>query len=140
MSYLINKLRKKKTPNLLSAQNGSKDQLRGSDIGQPFMVKHNIHVNYNPETNKIEGLPKPWLNLLQSSKISEAEQSNNPKAVVDALKFFQAINKKPNQNKYLVTQETLDDIRERESYDWNKRTSSEDDSIKSSIKRRSIIN
>ena len=47
MSYLINKFKKKKSPNLLS-QNGNKEPLRGSDIGQPFMVKHNIHVNYNP--------------------------------------------------------------------------------------------
>lgn len=48
MSYLINKFKKKKSPNLNSSLNGNKEQLRGSDIGQPFMVKHNIHVNYNP--------------------------------------------------------------------------------------------
>lgn len=84
----------------------------------------------NAETNKIEGLPKPWLNLLQNAKISEADQSNNPKAVVDALKYYCQAIKKPNQNKYLVTQDTLDRIRDVEC-DW-KRTSSEDDSIKSS--------
>lgn len=49
MSYLINKFKKKKATNLLKIDhNGSNQQLRGSDIGQPFMVKHNIHVNYNP--------------------------------------------------------------------------------------------
>jgi len=130
MSYLLNKFKKKKNSNLLNVPNG-KDQLRGSDIGQPFMVKHNIHVNYNPETKNIEGLPKAWLNLLQNSKISEAEQHNNPKAVVDALKYYycQTI-KKPNQNKYLVTQDTLDHMSDIDG--WNKRTSSEDDSIKSS--------
>jgi len=137
MSYLINKLRKKKNSNLLNVQNSSKDQLRGSDIGQPFLVKHNIHVNYNPETNKIEGLPKAWLNLLQNSKISETEQTNNPKAVVDALKYYCQTIKKPNQNKYLVTQDTLDHIQEIDG-DWNKRTSS-DDSLKDSSSREDLL-
>ena len=85
---------------------------------------------YLIETNKIEGLPKAWLNLLQNAKISEADQSNNPKAVVDALKYYCQAIKKPNQNKYLVTQDTLDRIRDVDC-DW-KRTSSEDDSIKGS--------
>lgn len=87
---------------------------------------------YFTETNKIEGLPKAWLSLLQNSKISETEQNTNPKAVVDALKYYCQTIKKPNQNKYLVTQDTLDDIRDIEADSWNKRTSSEDDSLKSS--------
>lgn len=94
---------------------------------QPFTFP-NTHPN--TETNKIEGLPEPWLKLLQTAKISEADQSNNPKAVVDALKYYCQAIKKPNQNKYLVTQDTLDRIRDVEC-DW-KRTSSEDDSIKGS--------
>lgn len=48
MSYIINKLyKKKKAPNQLKIEHNS-NQLRASDIGQPFMVKHNLHVNYNP--------------------------------------------------------------------------------------------
>ena len=48
MSYLINKFKKKKATNQLNVQHCKEQQLRASDIGQPFMVKHNIHVNYNP--------------------------------------------------------------------------------------------
>ena len=50
--------------------------------------------------------------------------------MVDALKYYYQAIKKPNQNKYLVTQDTLDRIRDVDC-DW-KRTSSEDDSIKGS--------
>jgi hypothetical protein len=46
MSYLLNKLKRKKSPNPL-AGNYPNGGSRASDIGQPFMVKHNIHVGIN---------------------------------------------------------------------------------------------
>lgn len=80
---------------------------RISDIGKPFLVKHNVHVGFNPDTGKIEGLPTPWLDLLQEANISKTEQSENPKAVIDALKCYAySMRKKP--EKWIANQETID--------------------------------
>lgn len=52
MSKLINKLlggNKEKSRNQTVAEN------RVSDIGAPYLVKHNVHVGFNPSTGKIEG-------------------------------------------------------------------------------------
>src|ERR1700712_1008758 len=107
MSNLINKIfggntkrQQKNTPNC-EVDN------RISDIGKPFLVKHNVHVGFNPDTGKIEGLPTPWLDLLEVAHISKEEQSENPKAVIDALKVYAySMRKKP--EKYLANQQTID--------------------------------
>lgn len=84
-----------------------------SDIGQPYLVKHNIHVGYNNETGRIEGLPKAWLDLLSQSNIGQLEQSTNPKAVIDALKYYAHTVKKKANDKFLTTQADIDaDVRE----------------------------
>ncbi|CAG2169212.1 unnamed protein product [Oppiella nova] len=83
------------------------DSHRISDIGTPFLVKHNVHVGLNPDTGKIEGLPTPWQNLLQEANISQTEQLENPKAVLDALKVYNySIRNK--QEKWIANQETID--------------------------------
>lgn len=51
-----------------SKKNAKKDQA-ASEIGIPFSVTHNIHVGYNQHTGEIEGLPQPWLRLLQTANI-----------------------------------------------------------------------
>ncbi|XP_076357394.1 serine/threonine-protein kinase PAK 1-like [Tachypleus tridentatus] len=82
----------------------------GSNIGSPFSVKHNIHVGYNEKTGKIEGLPDPWIRLLQQSNISTTEQSQNPTAVLQALKYYaHAIQKKKGEAKFLGTSETVEE-------------------------------
>ena len=91
--------------------NGSIDRV-ASEIGQPFGIKHNIHVGYNPETGQIEGLPMPWIEWLSQANIGKLEQSTNPKAVIDALKYYaHSVKKKatePEGIKYLTTQEDID--------------------------------
>lgn len=95
---------------------------RASDIGQPFEVKHHIHCNVNQQTGQIEGLPPAWVKLLEASNITNSEQHENPKVVIDVLKYYtHSIKKKANQGKYIATQETIDeDIREieREDREW----------------------
>ena len=89
-------------------QSSSEADNRISDIGKPFLVKHNVHVGFNPDTGKIEGLPVPWLNLLEEAHIGTTEQLENPNAVINALKVYAySMRKKP--EKYLANQATIDD-------------------------------
>lgn len=86
---------------------------RASDIGQPYLVKHNIHVGYNPSTGHIEGLPQPWIEWLSQANIGKLEQSTNPKAVIDALKYYAHSVKKGANGKFLTTQADIDeDVKE----------------------------
>ena len=86
---------------------------RASDIGQPYLVKHNIHVGYNPSTGKIEGLPQPWIEWLSQANIGKLEQSTNPKAVIDALKYYAHTVKQGANAKFLTTQKDIDeDVKE----------------------------
>ena len=109
MNNLLNRLR----PSHRKKKVTSNSPSRGSEIGQPYQVKHNIHVGYNPETGTIEGLPQPWLDLLSQANISKLEQSTNPKAVIDALKYYAHTVKKKANDKFLTTQADIDaDVRE----------------------------
>ncbi|CAG2112801.1 unnamed protein product, partial [Medioppia subpectinata] len=78
-----------------------------SDIGAPFQVKHNVHVGFNADTGKIEGLPTPWMDLLQEANISRTEQLENPDAVMAALKVYN-YSLRNKQEKWLANQETID--------------------------------
>lgn len=78
-------------------------------IGQPFSVSHVVHVGFNPATGHVEGLPEPWLKLLQHANISATEQSQHPAAVLQALKYYQhSIKNKNGLAKYLATKETAE--------------------------------
>jgi hypothetical protein len=37
-----------------------------SEIGLPTNVHHEFHVSWNEETGQLEGLPTPWLKLLNT--------------------------------------------------------------------------
>lgn len=116
---------KKKSQQAQAAASG-----RASDIGQPYLVKHNIHVGYNPDTGKIEGLPLPWIDWLSQANISKADQSANPKAVIDALKYYAHTRTNPRSDKFMATQADLDT----EQRKWESRddVSSSDDSNRAS--------
>lgn len=123
MNSLFNKFKpisKKKT----QASNNQSAAARASDIGQPYSVKHNIHVGYNPETKKIEGLPQPWIELLHHANISKKDQANNPTAVIEALKYWtDYINQKPGKI-MLITKE--DEQGSGSGSDYSGRSSQED--------------
>uniref|UniRef100_T1IIB1 non-specific serine/threonine protein kinase n=1 Tax=Strigamia maritima TaxID=126957 RepID=T1IIB1_STRMM len=79
-----------------------------SEIGAPFAVEHKIHVGFDSETREFLGLPEPWQRLLLASNITKIEQSQNPDAVLCALKFYaQSIKQNSNAIKVLTTKETL---------------------------------
>lgn len=103
MSNIINRIFTSKRN---TKQSGYPSQV--SDIGTPFEVRHNVHVGFNHATGKIEGLPKPWLNLINGSHITQAEQANNPEAVISALKLVTYVSSKRAQDKYLVNQDMID--------------------------------
>lgn len=56
------------------------------NIGIPFNVKHDVHVNFNVETG-YEGLPAEWEALLKSSGFDAPDIMAHPDEVLDVLKF-----------------------------------------------------
>ncbi|XP_053670081.1 serine/threonine-protein kinase PAK 1 [Anopheles nili] len=67
----------------------SKDGERNkiSEIGLPTNVVHGIHVSKNLQTGHLEGLPKSWIRIMDAF-ITHDEQSKNPDAVYQAVKFY----------------------------------------------------
>lgn len=47
-------------------------------------------------------MPNEWKALLSSSNISKQEQKNNPQAVLDVLKWFDAKANKQQESKYMT--------------------------------------
>jgi p21-activated kinase 1 len=47
-------------------------------------------------------MPNEWKALLNSSNISKQEQKNNPQAVLDVLKWFDAKANKQQESKYMT--------------------------------------
>ncbi|KAG1703670.1 Serine/threonine-protein kinase PAK 2 [Nymphon striatum] len=82
-----------------------------AEIGTPYEFKHHIHVGFNPETGNFDGLPDSWVKLLLSSNISQSEQSQNPTAVIQALKYYtHSMKKKPQSKlKYIGIKQTVDE-------------------------------
>ncbi|UXI21953.1 neuferricin [Sarcoptes scabiei] len=104
MSNLINKIFPSKRNQ--TKQSGYPSSV--NSIGRPFQVRHNLHVGYNLNTGKIEGLPTPWINLLKGANITSLEQQKNPEAVINALKLVTySMKRKP--EKYLANQEFIND-------------------------------
>ncbi|XP_064604626.1 serine/threonine-protein kinase PAK 1-like isoform X2 [Liolophura sinensis] len=80
------------------------------DIGAPFNFKRNFHVGFDHEKGEFTGLPGPWQVLLEGSRITEEEQKENPKAVIQALQTFQrSVKKKPGSNKFMLVGKTVQD-------------------------------
>jgi len=67
------------------------------EIGTPFNVQHNIHVDFNSTTG-FEGLPPEWEVLLTTSGIEKGQVMENPDAVLDALKFHDQYTKQNENN------------------------------------------
>lgn len=60
----------------------------GRRIGRPQNVQHKIHVVYNPETGKMDGLPVEWQEMIDSANITQQEQQENSAILIEALKFY----------------------------------------------------
>ncbi|XP_075146776.1 p21 (RAC1) activated kinase 3 [Haematobia irritans] len=80
-----------------------------SEIGNPTNFQRHFHVSRNEETGNLEGLPAPWVRLM-NSQITIDEQSKNPDAAYQAVKFYNySIKKKENDAifKPFITEEAI---------------------------------
>lgn len=93
------------------------DRNKISEIGLPTNVVHGIHVSKNTLTGDLEGLPKAWIRLMDAS-ITHDEQSKNPEAAYQAVKFYNYSIKKKEQAepfKPFITEDAINE--ETESID-----------------------
>ncbi|OXA46391.1 serine/threonine-protein kinase PAK 1 isoform X2 [Folsomia candida] len=72
------------------------------NISYPTNFEHTVHVGFDPITGEFTGMPNEWKALLSSSNISKQEQKNNPQAVLDVLKWFDAKANKQQESKYMT--------------------------------------
>lgn len=86
------------------------------NIGSPTNVTHNWHVGFNADTQSFDGLPPAWSAWLAQSDISKKEQTQNPNAVINALKTYEnSIRyKAKGHNKYIGDTSSMDELREEE--------------------------
>lgn len=79
-----------------------------SEIGLPTNVHHEFHVRKNEETGQLEGLPLPWLKLL-NAQLTQKEQNANPGAAIQAIKYYNYSIKKKQSGTFkpLVTEEAI---------------------------------
>lgn len=80
-----------------------------SEIGNPTNFQRHFHVSRNEETGVLEGLPAPWVRLM-NAQITRDEQDKNPDAAYQAVKFYNySIKKKENDAifKPFITEEAI---------------------------------
>lgn len=82
--------------------NSAAANTRGSEIGRPYLVKHNVHVRINSKTGSLEGLPKAWMEMLSRANIDKEEQERHPEAVKEALDYFMNRSREPDDMKFLT--------------------------------------
>ncbi|XP_073831221.1 p21 (RAC1) activated kinase 3 [Musca autumnalis] len=90
-----------------------------SEIGNPTNFQRHFHVSRNEETGVLEGLPAPWVRLM-NAQITRDEQDQNPDAAYQAVKFYNySIKKKENDVifKPFITEEAIhEESKEIENY------------------------
>ncbi|GAB7354006.1 hypothetical protein MBLNU459_g4597t1 [Dothideomycetes sp. NU459] len=57
-------------------------------ISAPENPVHITHVGVDTSTGEFTGLPREWQHILANAGISQEEQKNNPKAIVDVVTFY----------------------------------------------------
>lgn len=80
-----------------------------SEIGNPTNFQRHFHVSRNEKTGDLEGLPAPWVRLM-NAQITRDEQDKNPDAAYQAVKFYNySIKKKENDVicKPFITEEAI---------------------------------
>lgn len=98
-------------PGKKAKNDSSRDDGTTLDISSPTNVVHEVHVGFNPMTGEFEGLPGPWEQWLSHSDISKKEQTQNPNAVLSALKTYDRSIRYKGKNKFMAA-ESLEDITE----------------------------
>lgn len=90
-------------------RNNHRDDTGPSVIGHPTNVIHDIHVSKNKETGQLEGLPLAWQRQI-GNLFTEAEQNNNPSALLYAVKYYNYSMKKKEEFepfKHIVTEQDI---------------------------------
>lgn len=59
------------------------------NIGEPFNVVRNYHVNFDKSKGELVGLPPAWQDLLLRSNITKEEQKAHPEEVFNSLKTYE---------------------------------------------------
>lgn len=80
------------------------------EIGVPFAVEHKMHVGFDAKTGTFEGLPPTWKTLLDQS-LSKDEQTKNPTAALNAIKYYAKSMRKKEPGKYIGAGDASDDDR-----------------------------
>jgi hypothetical protein len=78
-------------------------------ISSPTGFKHEWHVGFDDHTGDFTGLPPAWNVWLNSSNISKKEQTQNPNAVINALKTYEKSMRDKGHNKYMGA-ESMEDL------------------------------
>ncbi|XP_068154320.1 serine/threonine-protein kinase PAK 2 [Drosophila tropicalis] len=89
-----------------------------SEIGAPTNFQRHFHVSRNQETGDLEGLPAPWVRLM-NTQITRDEQDKNPDAAYHAVKYYNySIKKKENEVfKPFITEDVIhEESKEIENY------------------------
>lgn len=95
----------------LFKKDSPREDMGPSVIGPPTNVNHDIHVSKNKITGQLEGLPTAWMRQI-GNQITKAEQSDNPAAVLQAVKFYNYSMKKkeePQGFKVFITERDIDE-------------------------------
>jgi hypothetical protein len=98
-------------------------------ISKPTNVKHEWHVGFDANTGEFQGLPPSWDAWLKHSNISKSEQTQNPNAVINALKVYEKSIKRSGNNKFMGAN-SMEDLAEEED-DENSDKSRESSTVES---------
>ncbi|XP_032593703.1 serine/threonine-protein kinase PAK 2 [Drosophila grimshawi] len=79
-----------------------------SEISGPTNFQRHFHVSRNQETGDLEGLPTPWVRLM-NTQITRDEQDKNPDAAYHAVKYYNYSIKKKEQEvfKPFITEDVI---------------------------------
>lgn len=68
----------------------------------PKIVKHNVHVEYDPITGEFLGLPEGWSQILKASGIDKQDILNSPQEILKVLAFENTLQKTEQEEKKLA--------------------------------------
>lgn len=95
----------KQTTSSSSIGSGTGDK---SIISAPTDFEHTVHVGYDPIKGEFTGMPESWARLLREADISKSEQSKNPEAVLNVLKWFEKSNNHNKEVKFMTIAQKQD--------------------------------
>jgi len=80
-----------------------------SVISGPTDFEHTVHIGYDPVRGEFTGMPESWARLLREADISKSEQTKNPEAVLNVLKWFERSNNHNKEIKFMTMAQNQQD-------------------------------